>query len=116
AELPAFMGCRVCPKGRLKTTLIPAPRRGVFLATPRETNRSFRMPRFLSACFGLLLVVTSAACSTPPPAIATNIAGWHGPVSVGTITEPAVNEASGLAPSHRTADLLWINNDSGGQP
>lgn len=74
------------------------------------------MPRFLSTCFGLLLVVTSTACSTPPPAIATNSAGWHGPVTVGTITEPAVNEASGLAPSRRAADLLWINNDSGGEP
>lgn len=65
---------------------------------------------------GLLFIAGTAACSTPPPAIATDIAGWHGPVTNGSITNATINEASGLAPSHRTGDLLWVNNDSGGEP
>lgn len=101
---------------RAKTTLIPGSHTGIFLATPRESDRSFPMPRILSASLALLFLATSAACSTPPPAIATDVAGWHGPVTTGRINEPTINEASGLAPSRRTADLLWINNDSGGEP
>lgn len=101
---------------RVKTTLITSSRPGIFLATAGEKARSLHMPRILSATLGLLFIANGAACSTPPPAIATDIAGWHGPVTAGRITHETINEASGLAPSHRTAELLWINNDSGGEP
>ncbi|MCC6414553.1 MAG: hypothetical protein IT582_01400 [Opitutaceae bacterium] len=72
-------------------------------------------PRF-TATVGLLLMAATAACSTPPSAITTDVAGWHGPVPGGTIHQATVNEASGLAPSRRAENLLWINNDSGGEP
>jgi hypothetical protein len=67
---------------------------------------------------GLLVFAASTACSNPlpPPAIPADVAGWHGPVTASTITEATINEASGLAPSHRAPGILWINNDSGGEP
>jgi hypothetical protein len=34
----------------------------------------------------------------------------------GTIRYPAIHEASGLAASRRSTDLLWTHNDSGGEP
>jgi len=38
------------------------------------------------------------------------------PEKAGRITHAAATETSGLAASHRADDLLWIHNDSGGQP
>jgi len=38
------------------------------------------------------------------------------PKPVGHITHPAATETSGIAASHRIKDLLWIHNDSLGQP
>jgi len=61
-----------------------------------------------------------AACSTPVNTTAsaspTTLDSWHGPETVGQITEPAINEASGLAISQRTTELLWTHNDSGNAP
>jgi len=58
----------------------------------------------------LVLVATallvSACGGKPPPA----------PVPAGRIVHAAATETSGLAASHRTSDLLWIHNDSAGQP
>ena len=38
------------------------------------------------------------------------------PETAGRIVHPAATETSGLAASHRAKDLLWIHNDSAGQP
>jgi hypothetical protein len=38
------------------------------------------------------------------------------PLATGRIMHAAATETSGLAASHRTTDLLWIHNDSAGQP
>jgi len=60
-----------------------------------------------------------AGSSTPPPSAPVPIltlGAWHGPETVGQITEPAIDEASGLAISLRTEELLWTHNDSGNEP
>lgn len=41
---------------------------------------------------------------------------YRGPVVAGQLEEPANQETSGLAVSHRTPGLLWTHNDSGGDP
>ncbi|MCF8714992.1 T9SS type A sorting domain-containing protein [Joostella atrarenae] len=38
------------------------------------------------------------------------------PVSVGTITNPDINEASGIAASYKTQGAFWVHNDSGDGP
>lgn len=43
-------------------------------------------------------------------------APFGNPVFVGTITNRAIREASGMACSHRRDDVLWILNDSGNPP
>jgi len=60
-----------------------------------------------------------AGFSTPTPNVAapaTALDAWHGPETVGEITELAINEASGLAVSQRAPELLWTHNDSGNAP
>jgi len=52
-------------------------------------------------------VLFLAACKDKPLAV---------PVPVGRIVHAAATETSGLAASHRASDLLWIHNDSAGQP
>jgi len=61
-------------------------------------------------CGQLVLVATAllvSACGGKPP---------PDPVPTGRIVHAAATETSGLAASHRTNDLLWIHNDSAGQP
>lgn len=41
---------------------------------------------------------------------------WAAPKIVAHIATPLVTEASGLAVSRRAPDILWVNNDSGGEP
>lgn len=57
--------------------------------------------------FAPLLILLLTGCggkpSTPPK-------------SAGHIMHPAASETSGIAVSRRTKDLLWIHNDSSGQP
>jgi hypothetical protein len=43
-------------------------------------------------------------------------APYGAPVIAGKIVHPAVREASGLAPSRRHRDVLWLINDSGNPP
>jgi hypothetical protein len=54
---------------------------------------------------GTLLLLT--ACDEKPPAP---------PERVGRLVHPAATETSGLAASRRANDLLWVHNDSAGQP
>jgi len=42
--------------------------------------------------------------------------GYQAPTVLGTITDPAIGESSGLAASRRNAGLLWTHNDSGDEP
>ncbi|KXU37912.1 hypothetical protein AXK11_01835 [Cephaloticoccus primus] len=46
----------------------------------------------------------------------SNSPSWQGPETLGQITEPQINEASGLAHSYSESGLLWTNNDSGNAP
>ena len=69
---------------------------------PRRRHRFCRI-ELVSVVIAPLL----AACGKPAP---------QAPEPVGRITHPAARETSGLAASHRTHDLLWSDNDSGGQP
>jgi hypothetical protein len=67
--------------------------------------------------FTLLVTITgigllSISCTTAP--VATS--HWQGPITAGTIDQPVINEASGLAASRRADNIFWINNDSGGEP
>jgi len=77
------------------------------------------MTRRLFSCFASILLLGDALCSTPAPsspATGTTLEAWRGPETVGQITKPAINEASGLAISLHTEELLWTHNDSGNEP
>ncbi len=52
-----------------------------------------------------------AACTTVPSGSA-----WNRPAVVGHLATAELTESSGLARSHRSTDLLWSHNDSGGEP
>ena len=72
---------------------------------PPHRVRSLHFRR--SGLTGLLGLLLLSACAQPPP--------YGPPERAGTL--PAIiNEASGLAASHRDPKLLWTHNDSGGQP
>jgi hypothetical protein len=74
------------------------------MSLPRSSPSPRLRRPVLTGLLGLLLL---SACAQPPP---------YGPAER-TGTLPAVlDEASGLAPSHRDSRLLWTLNDSGGQP
>lgn len=70
-------------------------------------NFSQRAKQHLLIIGALSLAMFLPACARPPVAIRTQIA---------TVDVPVVDESSGLAFSHRTADLLWTHNDSDGEP
>jgi len=75
--------------------------------------------RRLFLCFGLVFLLGHAGCSTPTPNVPAGtptLGTWHGPETVGQITAPVINEASGLAISRRATEILWIHNDSGNEP
>ncbi len=54
-----------------------------------------------------LAALTTAAAESPTEAA---------PAVAGTLTAPPRNETSGLTTSHRSPDLLWLLEDSGGKP
>jgi hypothetical protein len=52
-----------------------------------------------------------------PTSVAAGAAGGYGePALLGTITDTAIGESSGLAASRRNPGLLWTHNDSGDEP
>ena len=57
-------------------------------------------------------VLSLAACSTLPP-ITTAVGP---PETVMTIQDQRLNEISGMASSARAPGVLWLHNDSGGEP
>lgn len=60
--------------------------------------------------------VAEPPASSSPAATAAG-AGAYQPFTVlGTITDPAIDESSGLAASRRNPGLLWTHNDSGDEP
>jgi hypothetical protein len=68
-----------------------------------------------------LLTLTQVSCRKPElpasPAAPSPVPAWQQPGAiVGEIVEPDLKEASGLAPSRRRDDLLWVLNDSGNPP
>jgi len=60
----------------------------------------------------VLLAVFLGAGALP----AADAPRYLGPFLAGLMAEPKNREASGLAASHRAANLLWTHNDSGGAP
>lgn len=65
--------------------------------------------RGLGFCFALIVLAwTSAGCSRAPDAAALKPSGF--------ISAKDIDEASGLAHSRRSEDMLWTHNDSGNQP
>lgn len=60
---------------------------------------------------GGLLAVLVISCGWP--SLVVRAADW---TLLGTITEPAIVESSGLAASRRSAGVLWTVNDSGHDP
>jgi hypothetical protein len=65
----------------------------------------------LAAIFAAFALAGFAANET-----ATTNLPFAGPIEAGTLSEPQNREASGLAASRRTPGLLWVHNDSGGEP
>jgi hypothetical protein len=70
-----------------------------------------RLQAALLALLGLLGAAVSEHRTEPPPE-----ADPAGPRLVALITEPVLDEISGLAVSRRHPDLLWTHNDSGDAP
>ncbi|MBM3851903.1 MAG: hypothetical protein FJ399_01965 [Verrucomicrobia bacterium] len=72
------------------------------------------MPRSrrVSLCLRLLPVLALLLGAASPAAEAP----FRGPAIAGQLAAPPKNETSGLAASRRTAGLLWVHDDSGGQP
>src|SRR5262249_52340246 len=62
----------------------------------------------LLLAFGLLAATAIQVAANEPP--------FTGPVRVGKLAAPPRNEASGLMASRRMDDLLWVHDDSGGEP
>jgi hypothetical protein len=61
--------------------------------------------------------LAEAPASTAGDAGTDAPAGGYQPFTVlGTITDPAIGESSGLAASRRNPGLLWTHNDSGDEP
>jgi hypothetical protein len=54
--------------------------------------------------------------STSPGAAAAAAYGYQPFTVLGTITDPGIDESSGLAASRRNPGLLWTHNDSGDEP
>ena len=71
-----------------------------------------RFPSLAKAGFCFALLNASSAATS----VVVTSGDWVGPTNAGSIAEPTINESSGLAPSLRTADVYWTNNDSGGEP
>ena len=71
-----------------------------------------RFPSLVTAGFCFALLNASSAAT---PVVVTS-GDWVGPTNAGSIAEATINESSGLAPSLRTANVYWTNNDSGGEP
>lgn len=81
--------------------------RGLSGASPLKT-----MAKSYGAAAILLVSALAAATTAPARAPAT----FSRPVEAATLAEPQNREASGLAASRRTPGLLWVHNDSGGEP
>ncbi len=78
---------------------------------------SLEFPHFFlrSSLLTFLLAASGVFGAESPPAPLLR-APFADAVAVGSVTNPKVSEASGLAPSQRRGDLLWILNDSGNTP
>lgn len=63
-----------------------------------------------TAIFAALALLASAAAPAPAPL------PYSGPIEAATLAAPDHREVSGLAASRRTPGLLWVHNDSGGEP
>lgn len=66
----------------------------------------------LLASFFLVL----AGCSRGPSTAAASSAVSANVVTAGKLANPRIDEASGLAASRRADGVLWVHNDSGGDP
>jgi len=65
---------------------------------------------------GLLRTLLAFLCLAMVPSIdarAVACPGFRAGVSAGTVSDPGVVEASGLAASRRNPGVLWVHNDSG---
>ncbi len=83
-------------------------------SVPQKINRMTSRTLFLTLAFALIMAGFQGG-ATPPaatePACEETLYGPAEPV--GTIVDPAISEASGLAASSRDSNLLWLINDSG---
>ena len=57
-----------------------------------------------------------AAAPTTKAAAAATGRGYQPFIVLGTVSDPAIDESSGLAASRRNPGLLWTHNDSGDEP
>jgi hypothetical protein len=66
----------------------------------------------------VLLVVLALVCAscTAPTREAGAGASFAGPLDAGLMAEPRSREASGLAASRRTPEIVWTHDDSDGSP
>lgn len=81
---------------------------------PWETPRMVRLARSsTSTPFAPLALIALLFLNAP---FASAMPGYVAPVVSGKLAEPANEETSGLAASHRTPGVLWTHNDSGGEP
>lgn len=96
--------------GELRTDHAEA-RTGLRCGTESASVSGVKRPAALRfSSFALFAVMTSLVAAAPAPAEAP----YRGPLESGRLAAPPKNEASGIAASRRTPDLLWLHDDSGG--
>jgi hypothetical protein len=61
----------------------------------------------------ILILISASACSDPGDAPASEKTPDLSPVVIGTLEDPNIREASGLARSQRQGNVLWVINDNG---
>ena len=88
-------------------------------ARPGTAALSRRRPLKTAVALALLLGGCASPTASPQAGEPTSstapapVRGYLGPVRLGLIQDPAIDEASGMAASRTSPGMLWVHNDSG---
>lgn len=75
-----------------------------------------KIRRLKHLILSVLIVFTLAGASDAMDGKTLEIAPFHGAIRVGAITDPMIQETSGIYASQKNKPILWVVNDSGNAP